>query len=157
NGSYLVRVEKPGFTSWEERVAFAGNVDNTVTVNLDAAAPTEDAHGKHARGDRPHADRAAKPAKAPSKSAPSKSEPAHAPVWAEPGQLQFNSQPGAGVWLDGRDTGHTTPLIKLPVPAGAHRITLRNPRYGCEETIDVDVQPGSTSNVFRKLACSGAQ
>jgi eukaryotic-like serine/threonine-protein kinase len=61
------------------------------------------------------------------------------------GSISINSAPsGAGVWLDGKSTGKTTPAT-LSVDQGSHRIELR--KQGFEnEAATINVKDGETAN-----------
>jgi serine/threonine-protein kinase len=55
--------------------------------------------------------------------------------------LRINSRPWAEVSIDGRPVGNT-PLMNLTLSAGAHRVRLRNPQFGLEKTIKVQIVAG---------------
>ena len=41
--------------------------------------------------------------------------------------MSLSSDPWARVFIDGRDTGRSTPIVKMTVPAGRHHVELRQP------------------------------
>ena len=43
--------------------------------------------------------------------------------------VSLNTDPWAEVWIDGKNTGKTTP-VKLEVPLGTHEILFKNPQLG---------------------------
>ncbi len=72
-------------------------------------------------------------------------EPAEAP-----GFLTLDSSPWADVrGPDGRSLGHT-PIVRVPLPPGQHRLILRNPERGIETPYVVQVRSGQT--VTRRVA-----
>lgn len=60
---------------------------------------------------------------------------------AVPGQLRLTSRPPARVFIDGVDTGRTTPLLNFPIAPGKHSIRLVTEHNSSEE-IEIDVRPG---------------
>ena len=74
---------------------------------------------------------AARPRRAPAAPAPPRGS----------GVLRINSRPWAEVSIDGRAVGNT-PLMNLTLSAGAHRVRLRNPQFGLEKTIKVQIVAG---------------
>jgi eukaryotic-like serine/threonine-protein kinase len=79
--------------------------------------------------------------------APVTTVPATAPP--EPGQLQIAVKPWGEVSVDGRVVG-TTPLDRISLPAGTHRVRVRHPGFPAWES-DVLVKPGETSKVMVDL------
>ncbi len=74
------------------------------------------------------------------------------------GTLVLNSEPWARIFVDGRDTGVTTPTISgLVLPAGRHRVTLVNPALELSATFEVDIQRGQVTKRFVDLAREGKQ
>jgi hypothetical protein len=65
------------------------------------------------------------------------------------GLLRLQTTPWAHVFVDGRDTGRTTPT-QLRVPAGRHTIGLRT-ADGVMNTVVVTVGPGETQRIARQL------
>jgi serine/threonine-protein kinase len=67
--------------------------------------------------------------------------PAPTPSAPAPGTLSVVVQPWAEVVVDGRSAG-TTPLRgPLPLPAGPHRVVLRNAAFP-DHAVTVEVEPG---------------
>jgi hypothetical protein len=58
--------------------------------------------------------------------------------------------PWARVFVDGRDTGQNTPVRRMEVSAGQHRIGLRT-SDGRMTEITVDVPVGETARIVRQL------
>jgi hypothetical protein len=46
------------------------------------------------------------------------------------GEISLNAVPWAEVWIDGKNTGKTTPIAKLEVPLGTHEIVFKHPQLG---------------------------
>ncbi|MEK6606260.1 MAG: PEGA domain-containing protein [Myxococcota bacterium] len=67
------------------------------------------------------------------------------------GYLKINSKPWAKILIDGRDTGLTTPQLKLPLQAGQHRITLDNPSFNVSKTMNVEIVEGETLTKIEDL------
>ena len=83
------------------------------------------------------------PKQAPKEStqaAPKASAPA---VAEEAGFLTFTSYPWTKVSEGGKVLG-TTPLVKVPLSAGAHTLTLENPEQGIKQSYAVTILPGQT-------------
>ncbi len=68
------------------------------------------------------------------------------------GWLDVNAYPWAHVWLDGRKLDGETPIMKLKVRAGWHRLRFFNPSLNIEKIRRVKVSPGQTVAVIEKLA-----
>lgn len=71
------------------------------------------------------------------------------------GYLRVNAQPWANVWIDGRDTGLTTPIQKMALDAGQHTVTLKNLRFRCEGSYEVVIVPDQTLALVKRLDCAG--
>jgi serine/threonine-protein kinase len=59
------------------------------------------------------------------------------------GHLTLVTEPWSQVSLEGRQLG-TTPLVNLALPAGHHKLTLKNPSTGEQKTLMIDIAPGQT-------------
>lgn len=69
------------------------------------------------------------------------------PAGQASGILQFNSSPsGAEIWLDGTNTGDTTPFLMLDVKAGKHNVRLAKDGY-VDWSSTVAVTPERATNV----------
>ncbi|MCZ7686586.1 MAG: PEGA domain-containing protein [Sandaracinaceae bacterium] len=66
------------------------------------------------------------------------------------GTLMIQTIPWARVFVDGRDTGQSTPVRNLRVPAGRHEIGLRT-ADGVMHTVQVDVAADETTRIVRQL------
>lgn len=69
----------------------------------------------------------------------------------QPGLLKLDTDPWSDVYLGKRKLG-TTPITGVRLPAGVHRLTLKNPELGISKTIAVTVEAGRTVTVFREIA-----
>lgn len=67
----------------------------------------------------------------------------------EQAYLTINARPWAQVFIDGHFIGNT-PLLKVPVKPGRHKVTFVHPTYGTSHTI-VDLAPSQTLTVSRRL------
>jgi eukaryotic-like serine/threonine-protein kinase len=73
----------------------------------------------------------------------------------EPGLLQIAVKPWGEVSVDGRVVG-TTPLDRLSLPSGSHRVRVRHPGFPSWER-DVVVKPGETTKVMVDLPKEAAR
>ncbi len=67
------------------------------------------------------------------------------------GAIMVDSPAEAEVWIDGADSGHSTPTIAIRVPAGAHRVELRDSSGQRSPVAQVNVQPGMTERLLMNL------
>jgi eukaryotic-like serine/threonine-protein kinase len=70
-----------------------------------------------------------------------------APATAAPGLLTLDSSPWSQVYLAGRLLG-STPLVRVPLPAGRHVLTLKNPELGSSTTYVVVIQSDKALSRF---------
>lgn len=66
------------------------------------------------------------------------------------GNLVVNTMPSSRVYVDGRDTGRTTPILSLKISQGSHRIGLKTPD-GTTHEVQIEVQEGQTVKVIKRL------
>jgi serine/threonine-protein kinase len=66
------------------------------------------------------------------------------------GTLSLDTTPWSQVYL-GRTMLGDTPLVGVSVPAGVHKVRLRNPDKGIERTVEIEVQPGKNTGMRLKL------
>jgi hypothetical protein len=83
---------------------------------------------------------AAPPSPPPPRSAAS--APASRPAPAAVGYLRINAHPWCRISVDGRDTGMTTPQLRMELPVGRHTIGLGNPSFDTRAEIVVDIRAG---------------
>lgn len=69
------------------------------------------------------------------------------------GYIRVNSRPDAGVWVDGKDTGLWTPVVKHRLTVGRHTIELKNTKLRCTGKYDVTIQPEQTASLIKQLDC----
>jgi hypothetical protein len=67
------------------------------------------------------------------------------------GFLSIDTDPFTRVWVDGEDTGRTTPVRRLPLSPGHHRVTVLNLELKLCESFPVDVKAGRTVTIERTL------
>jgi serine/threonine protein kinase len=72
-----------------------------------------------------------------------------APEPAEPGRLMLGSKPPCKIFIDGQDTGLTTPQRDLEVPAGTHKITFVNNEFRIKVSESITVNPGEEVRVIK--------
>ncbi len=92
----------------------------------------------------------------PDSPAPAKADPRRAPDKTRKppsafGYLNLNSQPWARVWLDGKRLAGETPMFKIRVRVGKHRLRFFNPKLKMSRVATVVVRPGRTKTVSVKL------
>jgi len=97
----------------------------------------------------PHRPPTATPGPTPSAATPPPATPPPTapppPAAAAPGQLQVVVMPWGEVTVDGRLIGQT-PLDRITLPAGTHRVRVRHPAHDPWER-DVVIRPGQTEKV----------
>jgi hypothetical protein len=67
------------------------------------------------------------------------------------GTLMLASKPPCEIFVDGRNTGLTTPQRDLSLPAGKHKVTLVNREHGIKETFTVTVTASESVRVVKDL------
>lgn len=65
------------------------------------------------------------------------------------GLLRINSKPWAKIFVDGQDTGLTTPQTAYQMAPGMHQIMLFNSEFGIRETFSVHIIAGETQTVLK--------
>jgi serine/threonine-protein kinase len=66
------------------------------------------------------------------------------------GSLSLQTTPWSIVYLGKKSLGET-PLVKVPLPAGKHRLTLVNEERKLRTTIEVDIKPNQNTSMKLKL------
>ena len=61
-----------------------------------------------------------------------------------------NTIPWARIFIDGEDTGLTSPAMNIRLSAGAHRVRLVT-STGQSETVRVEIRAGETVRIVRRL------
>ena len=74
-----------------------------------------------------------------------------AEVEVEPARLSINAMPWAEVRVDGRLVGNT-PLRRVEVEPGAHRLTLHCPPLGRSETLEIELRAGQRARVVADMS-----
>jgi eukaryotic-like serine/threonine-protein kinase len=67
------------------------------------------------------------------------------------GLLDVNCVPWCQIYLDGKDTGRTSPAIGISVGAGKHRLRVVNTPTGVEQEKDVVIRAGATTREVVKF------
>jgi hypothetical protein len=149
--TYIIEVEKKGYRLWSSPVNFEGDGP----VRLVAVLQQEKAERSRRPAVRPrvhHRPRSHRPRRepppAPKPVPPPRPEPPPQPRGT--GTLLINSNPWTRITIDGRDTGLTTPQRSIPLPAGRHTITLRNPKFRINISFSVTIQPNKRTKVIKK-------
>ncbi|MBW1809223.1 MAG: PEGA domain-containing protein [Deltaproteobacteria bacterium] len=77
---------------------------------------------------------------------PISAKTAEATDQAEIGRLSLSSRPWGRVWIDGKDTGRTTPLIDYLLPTGKHHIQILPPKSSAMRAM-VEIWPGELTSL----------
>lgn len=89
-----------------------------------------------------------KPAEAPAAEAkPAEAKPAEAPAQ---GTVSVSSTPSGKVFIDGADTGLSTPVVDLPVAPGKHALKIVS-ADGREATSEFEIEAGGSLNLNLNL------
>lgn len=67
------------------------------------------------------------------------------------GTLFLESEPWAYVSIDGAPLGSHTPLLGLRLPAGKHRVELKNPVLGLQKTMNITIRAGEEARHYLDL------
>ena len=164
--AYEIQVTAKGKKAWAKRYTPVGAGPHTLHAEL---APAGGDAARSRSSDRSRAPQAAaRPARrssvdsedappvrgAPSPNperAPLRTERAPVPDGPPHGFLNLNAKPWARVFIDGRDTGQSTPMLGQRLPAGRRKITLVNGRFGIHKEFWVDIREGKTSQLIVDL------
>ncbi|MBL0220543.1 MAG: hypothetical protein IPQ07_42575 [Myxococcales bacterium] len=76
--------------------------------------------------------------------------PAKAPAGGE-GVLMISSKPPCEIFIDGKATGLMTPQRSLPLPAGAHKVTLVNTAEKIKKTLSIQITADQPTKVIQDL------
>lgn len=90
----------------------------------------------------------------PAAPAPAPAPPAPSPVAAakpKGATLTITTGAPARVWVDGKDTGLTTPVQKLEVPAGSHKLKLVSVKTRKATVVAVKVTAGQQLSIQKKI------
>ena len=71
----------------------------------------------------------------------------HPEADADVGYLDVSSDPPAKVRVDDADTGKTTPVERLPLKAGHHKLTLTTSKPDRKKTIGFTIGAGQTTKL----------
>jgi serine/threonine protein kinase len=151
---YAVSVEQAGFKPFQQDLRADGKSEIAVEAVLEKAesAPPpekvvvrEPKPPKEPRAPKePKEPKPPKEPKQPTKVAegPDVKPP---PAAAKTGFLRINSKPWTRIYIDGKDTGLTTPQTKISLPAGKHSVLLVNNPFNIKHTVGVTITAGETT------------
>jgi eukaryotic-like serine/threonine-protein kinase len=74
------------------------------------------------------------------------------PSAAGAGRISIGAKPQCSIFIDGRDTGRTTPVRDLEVKAGTIAVTLVNNEFGIREKFVVQVKAGETTKLIKDFS-----
>jgi hypothetical protein len=70
------------------------------------------------------------------------------------GMLMISAKPPCEILIDGKSTGLATPQRAIPLPPGAHAITLVNSQNGIKKTIAVKVEAKKSTKLIKDFTRS---
>jgi hypothetical protein len=151
--SYMVAAEKEGYKPWRRPVTFKGDGPVQMTAELEKEAPApRPPRVRTPRRPRPRPPTVATPERPRPRPTPPRPTPPRPrpPKPAGIGTLVIGSNPWTRIIIDGKDTGLTTPQRSLPLPAGKHIVTLRNPKFGIDISFPVVIKAGQKTKVIKR-------
>ncbi len=77
---------------------------------------------------------------------------AHRSADSDTGYLEVTSDPRAEVLIDDTDTGKTTPVARLPLKAGHHKLTLTTSNPDRKKSIGFKIEAGQTTKLSIHLS-----
>jgi hypothetical protein len=92
-------------------------------------------------------------APAPSSVAVADTGPPRRPAAPRPGTLDLNCTPWCEVFVDNRRAGES-PLLRFALPAGRHKVHVRNPQLGVSRTLSVEIRAGEVTRQLVDLAAT---
>lgn len=157
---YRVVVKKSKFETWEDVFEPGFDKENELIAKLGTKSDTRDdvlavdnsrIEREKKRQEILRAERERKSKEKEKKKKDEKRKADEKPVVQGVGFLYIQSNPVARVYIDGKDTGRYTPLLKFKLSAGKkHRIKLVNAEFGLSKTYYVNVQPGKKKKIVNK-------
>lgn len=154
--SYKLVATRRGYNDYEEVLTPSDETERTVKAALEKEEKTTVASNNNSVGSKVDPPKKDPPKKDPivKKDPPKKDPPKKDPPKKDPpkgtAELTIASRPAARVYIDGKDTGHYTPLIKYKVPATKHKIELKNTEFNLSKTYYVDLKPGESKKIINK-------
>jgi serine/threonine protein kinase len=165
--AYQVSVKKEGYRVWTRPLSFEGASPPVLRAVLEKQeitrpAPVPPKKVVHVQP-RPQPKPRPRPKVKvePKKVVEEVEPPPHQPKPESPqptgmGTLLINSNPATMIIIDGKETGLWVPQKKIPLPAGKHTITLRNPKFNIDESFPITIKPGQPTRVIKNFSV-GAQ
>lgn len=161
--SYEVVFEKDGYTSVAKTVEMSGasalEVRGTLSRARVASGKSRDETAAQTIAGKPEP----VPAITSEKPAVVTNPPVEQPKVTSPvevagqGTLALSAKPPCKIFVDGRDTGKTTPERALELSAGSHRITLMNNEFGIKESFTVKIKAGEATRAIKDYTDQIAQ
>ena len=146
--TYELLFSHPGRPAWVEPIDPSRT--RRVDVSLGPASKAETKLAPMAREPAGRAPAIREPAAArPALEAPPAEQAVAAPAGA--GVLMISSKPPCEIVIDGKPTGLTTPQREIPLPAGAHKVTLVNKAERIHKTISVQITADQPTKVIQDL------
>jgi len=75
------------------------------------------------------------------------------PPAPRPGTLELNCTPWCEVFVDNRRAGES-PLLGVALPAGRHKVRVRNPQLDVSRTLFVEIRAGEVTRQLVDLAAA---
>lgn len=139
---YEVMFEKKGFRTQTQPIVFVGGANVSVFVDMNNRPRTRASSRRSSVGPSSNDDDSATERLADKASQASDNE-------RSPGTISIGSKPPCKIYVDGRDTGFTTPKRNLELSPGSHRITFLNLEHGIKETFPVRIKPGESMPLIK--------
>ncbi len=139
-------VETPELGSRTTAVAAAATVTKKSPAAITRAAPTRTAGANKRVSTKTRAPAVKAPAiaaKTPAKKS--------APAKADPGILMLGAKPPCAIFVDGKDTGLTTPQRSIELAPGKHKVTLVNTTYSIKKSFKVKITSGEKTRAIHDL------
>lgn len=70
------------------------------------------------------------------------------------GTLMLGAKPPCDIFIDGKNTGLTTPQRSIQLPEGTHRVVLVNEQHGIKKAFRVNIKAGRTTRAIQDLSKS---
>ncbi|HJL18892.1 MAG TPA: PEGA domain-containing protein [Sandaracinaceae bacterium LLY-WYZ-13_1] len=151
-GQWTVEMSRRGYDDWEEPLTPpAGQAEHTVSATLEERRI---ARGRGRSRGRSGGGTSTSSGGGTSSSGGGTSSSGGTATSGAPGTLRVNTTPWSEVYVDGRRIGNT-PQMNIRLPAGRHTVTLVNPDFNIRERVQVNIAPGGTETLIRRLTPGG--
>jgi hypothetical protein len=126
-------------------------IAKAITSPKAAPAPKHHSAPKNEQLADPGFDSAPAPTKAAAAPAERAERPEKPAAGAAKGTLMISTKPPCEIVIDGKSTGLTTPQRAIPLPAGAHKVTLVNSGANINKTLMVQINADQPTKLVKDL------